>query len=840
MKRFAAGLVAFAFAVSACAAGFDFRTTGTTTTEIFNFKPTPAVPPVSNPQWGKLFVPAAGVPGYSAGNFYISQNGGPWTLLSSFVGSGVVTTVFGRTGAVTAVSGDYTCALVTGCMNQSGANTLTYSAGTPLRIKPSSAPAANTKEIDVQATGGGSTVFSVDYEGDVVANSLTLTSGTTGTGAYVLATSPTISSPTITTPTITTPTIASFVNATHTHQNAAGGGTLDTAAIATGTLAVARGGTGTTTSTGTGSNVLSASPAFTGTPTAPTATLGTNTTQLATTAFVASAVAASGSSYNQTIDEEGTPLTQRPAFNFVGSAITAADNAGANRTDVTLAVSPSSATVVGTGRSVATSAPLSGGGDLSADRTLSCPTCVITTRNVATTSPLTGGGTLASDLTLACPTCLTSATLFYQTIAEEGSNLTQRPKIDFIGNALTAADNVPGTKTTVTLSQSPSGSASVVGIGRTVNTTAPLTGGGDLSVDRTLAIDIAPIGATTAVGTTRIVDTTSPITGGGDLSANRNIQCGTCVTTDTTQSISGSKTFSSVMTSTGGITATLGSGTTPVITAGHSGTHTGPLISAGGLQAYASETKFVQQFYADETAIFVCDPGPDLCPNMTFGNAQKYTLTASVGIGAIFNLKAGALYQFRFIEDATGGRSITSWLSAFKWLHGTPVFNTSANASNVINCYSDGLFLYCDGGTQFEVPGDLTVDGDSTFTGNVEFDGATSFSAGLAVSGQFLQNVTSDFFASSLTINWNSGNNRKLTLTGNVTTLTLSNPQSGARYKIEVIQDSTGSRTITWPASVKWPNPGTAPNLGNGNDKNIIDCDYDGTDYLCRATNYAL
>src|SRR5213078_4744252 len=45
-------------------------------------------------------------------------------------------------------------------------------------------------------------------------------------------------------PTILTPTIASLVNATHTHQNAAGGGTLDAAAIAAGTLAAARGGTG--------------------------------------------------------------------------------------------------------------------------------------------------------------------------------------------------------------------------------------------------------------------------------------------------------------------------------------------------------------------------------------------------------------------------------------------------------------------------------------------------------------------------------------------------------------------------------------------------------------------
>lgn len=58
----------------------------------------------------------------------------------------------------------------------------------------------------------------------------------------------------------------------------------------TGTLAVDHGGTGVTTSTGTGSVVLSASPALTGAPTAPTASFGTNTTQIATTAFVTSAV----------------------------------------------------------------------------------------------------------------------------------------------------------------------------------------------------------------------------------------------------------------------------------------------------------------------------------------------------------------------------------------------------------------------------------------------------------------------------------------------------------------------------------------------------------------------
>ena len=57
-----------------------------------------------------------------------------------------------------------------------------------------------------------------------------------------------------------------------------------------GVLPVVNGGTGVTTSTGTGNTVLSASPTFTGTPTAPTATFGTSTTQLATTAFVQAAV----------------------------------------------------------------------------------------------------------------------------------------------------------------------------------------------------------------------------------------------------------------------------------------------------------------------------------------------------------------------------------------------------------------------------------------------------------------------------------------------------------------------------------------------------------------------
>jgi hypothetical protein len=87
-------------------------------------------------------------------------------------------------------------------------------------------------------------------------------------------------------------------------------GTLNVSGAVTLTtpLAVASGGTGATSSTGSGSLVLSANPALTGTPTAPTAAVGTNTTQLATTAFVQAARPPIG----QTITSSATVT---PTFN---------------------------------------------------------------------------------------------------------------------------------------------------------------------------------------------------------------------------------------------------------------------------------------------------------------------------------------------------------------------------------------------------------------------------------------------------------------------------------------------------------------------------------------------
>ena len=90
----------------------------------------------------------------------------------------------------------------------------------------------------------------------------------------------------------------------------------------------------------------------------------------------------------------------------------------------------------------------------------------------------------------------------------------------------------------------------------------------------------------------------------------------------------------------------------------------------------------------------------------------------------------------------------------------------------------------------------------------------------------------------SATLNLANGNVQKLTLTGNCT-ITLTSPASGAfrSLLLYVFQDGTGSRTITWPASVKWGTAG-APTLSTGAskmDKILLDTVDGGTTWYGAA-----
>lgn len=123
--------------------------------------------------------------------------------------------------------------------------------------------------------------------------------------------------------------------------------------------------------------------------------------------------------------------------------------------------------------------------------------------------------------------------------------------------------------------------------------------------------------------------------------------------------------------------------------------------------------------------------------------------------------------------------------------------------------------------------------GVGTLTGIVKGNGTSAFSAATAgtdytsptstetmtnktvEAGTFTNGYTEELVSASTstayTISLANGSIQYLTLTGNCT-YTFPTPAAGKSFTLVQKQDATGSRTVTWPASVKWP-AGTAPTI---------------------------
>lgn len=111
-------------------------------------------------------------------------------------------------------------------------------------------------------------------------------------------------------------------------------------------------------------------------------------------------------------------------------------------------------------------------------------------------------------------------------------------------------------------------------------------------------------------------------------------------------------------------------------------------------------------------------------------------------------------------------------------------------------------------------------------------DYSSAFTArSLVDKGSSYQRVQQSAVAAAATtsIDLSIGSVVPVTMGASITTLNLNNPSVG-QYILKLTQDATGGRTITWPASVKWP-AGTAPTLSAANKTDIITLTYDGTNF---------
>ena len=99
--------------------------------------------------------------------------------------------------------------------------------------------------------------------------------------------------------------------------------------------------------------------------------------------------------------------------------------------------------------------------------------------------------------------------------------------------------------------------------------------------------------------------------------------------------------------------------------------------------------------------------------------------------------------------------------------------------------------------------GDVTLTGTQTLTNK-------TIEAGVFTNGYTEEVVTANT-STAYTIDLANGSVQILTLTGNCT-FTFPTVVSGKGFTLLLLQDATGSRTVTWPASVKWP-ASTAPTI---------------------------
>lgn len=108
------------------------------------------------------------------------------------------------------------------------------------------------------------------------------------------------------------------------------------------------------------------------------------------------------------------------------------------------------------------------------------------------------------------------------------------------------------------------------------------------------------------------------------------------------------------------------------------------------------------------------------------------------------------------------------------------------------------------------------------------------FDLGANSIGGTAQSATGD---GSTTINWTDGNAFNFTFGAFNETFIFNPPTNPGTFILKLVQDSVGSRTATWPATVKWPG-GAAPTLTTtattGTD--IITFYYDGTNYFTVST----
>lgn len=244
-------------------------------------------------------------------------------------------------------------------------------------------------------------------------------------------------------------------------------------------------------------------------------------------------------------------------------------------------------------------------------------------------------------------------------------------------------------------------------------------------------------------------------------------------------------------------------------------------------QKISELTELLSPAAADLLAIVDDPSGTPTTKKITVGNLLDGTILdsdISEAEGFVRKTGAGAYEAVKSNLSASAAPTVNED-SGDGYAVGSIWIDTTADKAYVLLDATVGAAVWIEI-TQASGTGDVVGPGSSTDNAIARFDGTggktlqdsgvtVDDSGNLDLAGSELrdfseQDVTANTGA-SYDIDWGAATYFELTLTDSPT-FTFSNLAARKAITLVLIQDGTGSRTVTWPASVDWPG-GTAPTL---------------------------